>query len=139
MNDQNLSVGPLKASVNWITVENASEPWLIIDDGGNLKYLDLKAGLASTDFQAVSLARAINAAILAEREACAKICFESELLIPISEWQKGSRHISALTAQGLGHLIRARSNAPESPNKALESSENLQSSTFPASVLKTCS
>jgi len=69
---------------------------------------------------------AIQSAILAEREACAKICDEAfERCREIAK-----NPVRATACNLVANKIRARSNAPESPNKAPESSENLQSSTF---------
>lgn len=96
----------------------------------------------------------IQSAILAEREACAKIVemyWESGPALPPTKDE-----IVNLAASRLARQIRARSDpetpeyiqwkgrlihdpiAPEIENKAPESPENLQASTYPASILKTC-
>jgi len=91
------------------------------------------------------IAHVISEAILAEREACARICkdeaeyYRNEFFRLSRNEQAAARMDSkAVCALVIENKIRARSNAPEAPNKALESPENLQSSTFPASAIKTC-
>ena len=89
---------------------------------------------------------AIEAAILAEREACAKIatdfandCRSEAKLKPVNpDYREFFSEIMAITGSSIASQIRARSNAPETLNKPLDSPENLQSITFPASVMKTC-
>lgn len=102
--------------------------------------------LAEASQDARNMAAIVRDAILAEREACISICDyiekEAASLILNPDSDEGSKQYEkgkGLCAARVRAKIRARSNAPESPNKPLESSENLQSSTFPASAMKTCS
>jgi len=114
----------------------------------------------------VALRKIIQSAILAEREACAKIALDYGRFKETQASEKGNwlhdDGIHEWSGQEVAGQICARSNAPETekeiivqmppksrqavivspapetPNKAPETPENLQASTFPASILKTC-
>ena len=90
-----------------------------------------------------ALRKAIQSAILAEREACAKICDDARLrLFKERREYTNSREyrIQADCVNELAARIRARSVSnplPVSPETGPDSSESLQSASYPASVLKT--
>ena len=51
----------------------------------------------------------MDAAVLAEREACAKVCEQSEIPIPIDVWHGSTKkEMTAYTALALAAAIRAR-------------------------------
>ena len=112
-----------------------------------IDHLALLARNQIESWLALNLSSVVQSAILAEREACAK-AMDQQMDIARNEALKAKEKSDEYTVkyyQGCYEgsrraqlIIRARPNAPESPNKPLESPENLQSYTFPASTLKTC-
>lgn len=60
----------------------------------------------------ISCQEVMEAARLAEREACAKVCEQSEIPIPIDVWHGGTKkEMTKHTALALANAIRARGQA----------------------------